>query len=172
MGDLAQRFHQHTLHVEVDPAYHFRARYVDEPLTPPGDDFAFAGLLDHQPQQPSLYPRLSATLLRRQRESNTRMQCSPAHLEDISLLVQRMVEDGDQCRICDSKSRPSSNAFSSDDDDDDDEGVDMDYTPPSPQEPRVRSLKFRRSGDRLNGAAVTKNVRMRRRSGIVKRLSK
>ena len=167
MGELAYQFNQHTLHVEVDPAYQLRPCYVDQPLTPPTDDFAFPELLD-QPQQPAPYPRLSAAILRKQRQSHMQMQCSSSHLEDISSLVQRMIENGDQCRICDHRSRPSSNASTSDND----EGVDMEYNPPPPQEVPVSSLKFRRSGDRRNGAAVSKSVRMRIKSGITKRSSK
>lgn len=163
MLDLAHKF----VNIEVDASPRYRSCY--DPPTPPSDDFAFPAELLDTPPQSSLYPRLSAGTLRKQRQANTRMQCSPAHLDDISMLVQHMIDVGDQCRVCDSKSHTSSNASSSDDD----EGVDVDCGPPAPQEPHVYTLKFRRSGDRLNAsAAVSKSVRMRRKSGITKRASK
>lgn len=163
MLDLAHKF----LNIEVDSSPRYRSCH--DPPTPPSDDFAFPVELLDTPQQSYLYPRLSAGTLRKQRQANTRMQCSPSHLEDISMLVQQMIEVGDQCRICDSKSHTSSNASSSDDD----EGVDVDFGPSAPQEPHVYTLKFRRSGDRLNAsAAVSKSVRMRRKSGITKKSSK
>ncbi|KAF2713683.1 hypothetical protein K504DRAFT_462192 [Pleomassaria siparia CBS 279.74] len=163
IGELAYRFDQHSLHTEVDPEYRFY-----EPLTPPNDHFSFPGeLLDAPPQQASCYQRLSAASLRKQRQANTRMQCSPSHLDDISSLVQRMIETGDQCRICQHKSQTRSNASTSDDD----EGVDMDFHP-APQEAHTPNRKIRRSGERLSGGtAVSKNVRMRRKSAITKRLS-
>ncbi|KAF2006577.1 hypothetical protein P154DRAFT_219675 [Amniculicola lignicola CBS 123094] len=167
IGDLAQQFTQHTLHVEVDPAYQ---HYDEAPPTPPSDDddFAFPGDV----VRPS-YCRISTSVLRQQRQANMRMQCSPSHIRDISRLVQ-MIEQGDQCRLCKPKSRTPSNssASTSSSMSDNDEGVDMEYTPPF-GEPLMHKLSFRRSSDRSAGyASVTRSVRVRKHARVVKRSSR
>jgi hypothetical protein len=164
INDLAYRLDQSHLHIQVDD------RYVDYNRchTPLSDDYTFPLELDSPKHSSSLYTHLSASALRKQRQANQRAQCSALQLEDIASLVQRMVDDGVQCRVSKHKSTTSSSASSSGDD----EGVDMEYSP-QPQEPRLHTLKFRRSGDRLhNSAAVSKGVKMRRRSGITKRSSR
>lgn len=164
MGELAQRLDQQSL--RVDPAYKFPN---EEPPTPPSDQVSFSTSLHELPQRPS-YSRITTATLRMQRQANVRMQCSSSHIDDISTLVQRMIEDEDQCNICEPKSPISTSSSSNADED---EGVDMDYSPPSPREPPLPTLKFRRSGDRLNGcASVTKSVRMRKKSKIAKRSSR
>ena len=159
VGDLTQAFDQHTLHI-----------YPDEPLTSPSDEIAFpAHLHDPCPRGPA-YSRLDSATLRMQRQANVRMQCSASHTKDISVLVQSMIEDGDQCNICDPKSRSSSSA-SSTVDEDEDEGVDMEYEPSS--EPHFSyALNFRRSGERVAGCAtVSRTVRIRKKSRVMKRSS-
>jgi hypothetical protein len=164
INDLAYRLDQSSLHIEVD--HHYACH--DDPPTPPSDDHTFPVEIDSPKHSSSLYTRLSSSTLRQQRQANQRAQCSSPRLEDIASLVQRMVEDGDQCRVCEHKSSTSSIASTVGDD----EGVDVNYSPP-PQAPHVYTLKFRRSGDRLNtGAAVSRSVKMRKRSGIMKRSSK
>jgi hypothetical protein len=163
INDLAYRLDQSSLQIEVDDHY----TYYDGPRTP-SDDYTFPTELDSPKHSSTLYTCLSSSTLRQQRQANQRAQCGLPRLEDIASLVQRMVEDGDQCRVREHKSKANSNASKSDED----EGVDMDYSPP-PQEPHLYTLKFRRSGDRLNtGAVVSRSVKMRRRSGITKRSSK
>ncbi|KAF2476062.1 uncharacterized protein BDR25DRAFT_339930 [Lindgomyces ingoldianus] len=175
IGELAQRFNQQSLRVDTSSSYRIPTFY-ELPLTPPSDDFVFPA--DAPQQSPYSFP--SPVALRQQRQANMRMQCSPSHIRDISILVQRMVEEGDQCHICDSKSRtspspspfpspPSSNSSNADED----EGVDMEYSPLAPKDSPLSTLKFRRSGDRLNGQAmVAKTVRMRKKSKVMKRSSK
>lgn len=167
INDLAYRLDQSSLQIEVDHHYtYYNAPHA--PRTPPTDDCTIPTELDLPKHSSALYTRLSSSTLRQQRQANQRAQCSSPRLEDIASLVQRMVEDGDQCRVREHKSTASSNASKSDED----EGVDMDYSPP-PQEPHLYTLKFRRSGDRLNtGAVVSRSVKMRRKSGIMKRSSK
>lgn len=161
INDLAYRLDQSHLQIQVDD------RYIghNQPHTLPSDDDTSPLELDSLKHSSSLYTRLSASALRKQRQANQRAQCSALLLEDIASLVQRMVDDGDQCRVSQHKSTTSLNSSSSGED----EGVDMEYSP-QPQEPRLHTLMFRRSGDRLhNSAAVSKCVKMRRRSGITKR---
>ncbi|KAF2730723.1 hypothetical protein EJ04DRAFT_515082 [Polyplosphaeria fusca] len=169
MGELEYRFHRHTL--RIDPSLARPACYAVEPLTPPGDDAPLSPDQSLASQQRA-YASLSAASLRRQRQAHMRMQCSSSHVKDISNLVQKMVEDGDQCHVCDPKSRttsrsssPSSHSY--------DEGVVMDYSPPSPGEEPLHTLKFRRSGDQIVGhATVSKSIRMRKKSRVMKRSSR
>ncbi|KAF2258434.1 hypothetical protein CC78DRAFT_537809 [Lojkania enalia] len=172
IGELAHRFNQHSLRVEVDPAY-CRPAYFYEPLTPPSDELAFHTSFPEPTHQPS-YTALSPAELRMRRQASTRMQCSQTHIKDISELVRKMIEEGDQCQTCGPKSRTSYSlsASSSSSDVDEDEGVDMDYDPPAVRESPLYGLKFRRSGDRLVGhAAVSKSVRMRKKSKVMKKSS-
>jgi hypothetical protein len=167
MGELEYRFHQQSL--RIDPALH--AQHCGrEPLTPPGDD-AFPA--EHVPSQQRSYSCMSPASLRRQRQANTRMQCSASHVKDISILVQKMIQAGDQCHVCEPKSRTPSNSSSSASSSAssiEDEGVDMDYSPPSPYEDQLYTLKFRRSGDHIAGSAtVSKSIRMRKKSRVMKR---
>ncbi|ORY16647.1 hypothetical protein BCR34DRAFT_622341 [Clohesyomyces aquaticus] len=174
MGELAQRFHQQSLRVNTNSFYHssypsyWTPACFEVPLTPPGDDCSFSA-------QQSPYPALSSTELRQQRQANTRMQCSSTHIKDISMLVQRMVDDRDQCLIRDSKS-PSTSPSSSPSpsmSSNYDEGVDMAYSPTGADELPLFPLKFRRSGERLHGQAmVSRSVRMRKKSKVMKRSSK
>jgi hypothetical protein len=171
IGDLAHRFNQQTL--RVDSSFSPPACYPLEPLTPPSDDFAFPAEFPPPSQQPS-YECMSPAEIRMQRQANTRMQCNPLHIKDIDSLVERMIHEGDQCHICEHKSRTSSRSTSSSGSSsvDEDEGVDMDYTPPSPQDVPLYVLKFRRSGDRVVGhAAVSKSVRMRKKPKMMRRPS-
>jgi hypothetical protein len=166
VGELAARFDQHTLRVEVDPAYRFPLE--NEPLTPPDDDAAFPSESQLGKAPRPTYSRLSTATLRMQRQANMRWQCTAAHSKDISQLVQRMVEDEDQCCVSDAKPIiPAPNTTCGADQD---EGLDMDYTPPSPP---LYPLKFRRSGDRLTGGVcVSRNVRMRKSSSKESRVTK
>ncbi|PSN66876.1 hypothetical protein BS50DRAFT_676576 [Corynespora cassiicola Philippines] len=156
LGDLAQKLDE-DLRVELDPAYDIPCC---QPLARPQDTFPF----QHS------YSRLTTATLRMQRQANTRMQCSSSHAKDLSLLVQKMIDDEEQCRIGDTKLRPPLSPTTSDDDD---EGVDMDYEPSTPEELRQYRLNFRRSGDRLDGCTmVARSVRMRKKSRVTKRSSK
>ena len=166
MGELAHRFRHHNLRVDTHPPY--RIPIAAEPLTPPSDELAFPIVHGETSDQACAYPGLSPAALREQRQASTRMQCSPSHIKDISLLVQRMIEAGDQCRLCHFKPAPSPPASLSEED----EGVDMDYEPDAPDHHPSFTLKFRRSGERLNGQAmVAKSVRMRKKSKVTKKKS-
>lgn len=162
MGELEYRFHQQSL--RIDPNFHAPI-CGGEPLTPPGDDAFSHGLVMSQHRS---YSTVSTATLRRQRQANTRMQCSASHVKDISNLVQKMITAGDQCHVCEPKPRtPSDSSYASSMDD---EGVDMDYSPPSPYADELHTLKFRRSGDHIVGSAtVSKSIRMRKKSRIMKR---
>jgi hypothetical protein len=161
LGELAQRFHRHSLRVEVPQPSQSAAFY--EPLTPPSDDCKFAVDSPHSLHPVSFSPCISSSSLRARRQANTRLQCSAAHIRDISLLVEKMIDERDQCSIRDTN-RPKSTLSPGAIEPDEDEGVDMDYAPPTPQPSPPFTLKFRRSSDRSYGhACVSKNVRMRKK---------
>lgn len=164
LGELAQRFHRHNLRVEVPQPSRNLSFY--DPPTPPGDSEDSSFPIDSRQSFPrtTSYTAISSTNLRAKRQANTRLQCSPTHIRDISLLVERMIEANDQCSVR-RIDEPTISVCVSTPDASDDEGVSMDYTPPdSPHERPLFGLKYRRSGDRLNGqACVAKNVRMRKK---------
>lgn len=124
------------------------------------------------------YSRVAASILRMQRQSNSRMQCSASHMRDISALV-RMMADEEQCNVVDSKRRTWSSSSDSSIEStstthDQDEADGMDYSP-APQ--TIEVLLGQRSwqpNEKQDGCIrVTKTVRMRRRggNGIQKRRS-
>lgn len=161
LGELAQRFHRHSLRVEVPQASQSASAY--EPLTPPSDDCTFPVNSPHSFHPVSFSPCMSSSSLRARRQANTRLQCSAAHIRDISLLVEKMIDERDQCSIRDTN-RPKPTLSPGELEPDEDEGVDMDYAPPTPQPSPPFPLKFRRSSDRSHGhACVAKNVRMRKK---------
>lgn len=167
LGELAQRFHRHSLRVEVPQSSQSAPAY--EPLTPPSDDCTFPADSSHSFQPVSFPPCRSSSSLRARRQANTRLQCSAAHIRDISLLVEKMIEEREQCSIRDTY-RPKSTLSPDGIEPNEDEGVDMDYVPPTPHLSPPFTLKFRRSSDRPNGqACVAKNVRMRKKPSTLGR---
>ncbi|KAF2661974.1 hypothetical protein K491DRAFT_578731, partial [Lophiostoma macrostomum CBS 122681] len=109
MGELVSKLDQQHLRieVEVDPAH---LATHNEPLTPPSDDDAFC--LPLTQLRPS-YSRISTATLRMQRQTNLKLQCNSSHIKDISRLVQKMVEDEDQCNVCTSETRMPTTSDSS-----------------------------------------------------------
>lgn len=153
IGDLASQLNQQSLRINTqvhDAAY-------SGPLTPPSDD-------DCAIARPT-YSRVSASLLRMQRQSNSRMQCSSSHVRDISRLVQ-MIEEEEQCTISALTSRASSTSapatcFSPPADGD--EGIDMEYDVPAQD---VEPMPQWKAGDQRDSCTrVARTVRMRKRSG-------
>lgn len=155
MAHLAHILDQQSLRIAVPPAW----KPVSEPLTPPDDavlPFATAPA-EPRPQLSLSTARLNSATLRMQRQANVRMQSSAAHIKDISTLVERMVETGDQCTVCDPKPATPPSPTS------DDEGISMEYNVSNPKL-EFRSIPYYRAGDRVEGyARVTKHARMRRR---------
>jgi len=166
LGDLVDIFDQQTLQVNVDldPSYDIPS--ADESVEP--------------------YSRVSTAALRMQRQTNTRLQCRTSHVKDLRVLVQKMVEEDDQCQVSDSTSPTSTSSTSETASlstttttttttttsvSDEDEGVDMEYNSPNPEDGRFYALKFRRSGERLPGcSAVSKTARMRKKPRAIKRM--
>jgi hypothetical protein len=145
MGDLASKLNQQTLRVDT------RQEPSGSPTPPSHDE-----LVEPQP----IRSRVSASLLRMQRQSNARLQCCPSHVRDISRLV-RMIEDEEQCTLSATSSRTSSTSTASDSD----EGIDMGYDAPTQGTGTVSSMQQWRAGERRESCTrVTKPVRMRRRS--------
>ncbi|KAF2140096.1 uncharacterized protein K452DRAFT_289492 [Aplosporella prunicola CBS 121167] len=87
--------------------------------------------------------------IRDRRQAHTQWQCEAVNIRDLASLVEQMVESGDQCSLR-SKSTSSSSSESGEDED----GLQGSKTP---------SLKYRRSGDLSRNAAVSKDIRFRRR---------
>ncbi|EKG18559.1 hypothetical protein MPH_04198 [Macrophomina phaseolina MS6] len=96
--------------------------------------------------------------IRARRQAHTQLQCNEAHMRDISSLVKKMIESGDQCKLATRNDSVVSSNCSGDDEDD---CYDMPRTNPSPAV--SQSLRYRRSGEVLSTAAVSKNIRFRRR---------
>jgi hypothetical protein len=140
IGDLASKLNQQSLRIDTRLKHHGSG-----PLTPPSDDDCSTAP-EHASPRPT-YCRISASLLRMQRQSSSRMQCSSSHMRDISRLVQ-MIEEEEQCTISQASS------------------IDMEYDMPSPGiEALVGTPQWRSSDLRDNCTRVAKPVRMRRRSG-------
>ncbi|EOD51972.1 hypothetical protein GTA08_BOTSDO09592 [Neofusicoccum parvum] len=95
--------------------------------------------------------------IRARRQAHMQLQCDAAHRHDISSLVKKMIESGDQCKLA----PRNDSVVSSDCGDDDDEAYEL---PRSNSSPAVsQNLRYRRSGEVLSTAAVSKNIRFRRR---------
>jgi hypothetical protein len=162
IGDLASILNQQTLRIDTS----VKDRCAG-PLTPPSDD-------DDACAAPRpTYSRVSASLLRMQRQSNSRMQCSSSHARDISRLVQ-MIEEEEQCTISEVTSRTSSTCTSASTSSTSsrscstsgDEGIDMEYdTPVQGFEKLYGMPQWKASDLRDNCTRVARPVRMRRRPG-------
>lgn len=165
MGDLAVKLNQQNLRIDTR-----RTPCPAAPLTPPSDE-AWELPSDKDPEQAPTYSRISASILRMQRQRNCRMQCSSSHVRDISRLV-KMIEDEEQCTVSETTTQtltappqPISPALSPVNPSGDDEGIDMDYDIPSQHFEALVGMPVWRSGDRRHSCIrVTKPVRMRKRS--------
>jgi hypothetical protein len=161
IGDLAQILDSHSLFVSTCRPQHASAA----PPTPPSEADTFpTEQLHHQGPRPT-YCRTSATIMRMQRQANSRLQCSSSHARDLSKLV-RMIQQKEQCNVSDSPFRTTSMPAVHGDAGDD-EGIDMDYDCSL----RVTEPQYSRplysAGDRRDSRVrVTKNVRMRKRSNL------
>ncbi|KAJ4985407.1 hypothetical protein SVAN01_09067 [Stagonosporopsis vannaccii] len=171
MGDLAQLLGGQNLFVSTSRSHDVPAG----PPTPPSDDDAFPTAQPApQPARPT-YCRASASIMRMQRQANTRLQCCSSQARDISRLV-RMIQDEEQCTVGESSPSPwplqsapaQAPAFASARAADD-EGIDMDYDCSLRAAEPLFSRPLYRATDRHNDSArVSKNVRMRKRSSLAK----
>lgn len=171
MGDLALQLNHHSL--RIDPTLRCGPA---RPPTPGSDNEEAAPSVEcHSQQDRPTYSRIAASVLRMQRQHNSRMQCSSSHARDISRLV-KMIEHEKQCTVSapSAVSAPASQfaplAVSADD-----EAVDMDYDLPAKRIEAVIATPVWRASDRRESCVrVTKPVRMRKRSkehGVSKRPS-
>lgn len=169
IGDLAVQLNQQSLRIDTSLAC-----YSSDPLTPASENNDAASPTEQTPQERPTYSRVAASVLRMQRQSNSRMQCSASHVRDLSKLV-KMIEEQAQCTISDSTSRSHSKPAASASTCADDEGVDMDYDIPSQCIEKLVGIPTWRSAYRRESCVrVTKPVRMRKRSkegGVCKRRS-
>ncbi|KAF2751591.1 hypothetical protein M011DRAFT_464313 [Sporormia fimetaria CBS 119925] len=101
-----------SLYIEVDPTYDL-ASYA-------------SNLSNNGNREMPTYSRISAASLRLQRQANARRHCSSSHLQDVSELVQRMIEDENQCDVCQPSSHCTSSETSSSSAEED-EGVNMKF---------------------------------------------
>jgi hypothetical protein len=166
MSDLAVQLNQQSLRIDTNVTV---SCYPSAPLTPESDgDESIAPTEPTRAQQERpTYSRVSASLLRMQRQSNARLQCSSAHVRAISKLV-KMIDEEKQCTVSDSASRTSSTCS-------EDEGVDMEYDTASQGIEALVRMPIWRAGDRRDSCTrVTKPVRMRKRcreNGVSKKRS-
>lgn len=167
MGDLAQLLGGQNLFVSTSRSQHIPAG----PPTPPSEDDTFpTHQLDPQAPRPT-YCRASASIMRMQRQANTRLQCCSSQARDISRLV-RMIQDEEQCNVGESPASTSASHSASTPAATrpaDDEGIDMDYDCSLRASEPLFSRPLYRAGDRHNDSArVSKTVRMRKRSSLAK----
>jgi hypothetical protein len=149
IGDLASQLTQQSLRINCSSG----------PLTPPSDDDD-TSLGAPRPT----YSRVSASLLRMQRQSSSRMQCCSSHVRDITRLVQ-MIEEEEQCTISEVTSRTSSTSSLSSSTAGD-EGIDMEYEESAQGIEALVGMPQWKAGDlRDSCTRVAKSVRMRKRSG-------
>jgi hypothetical protein len=175
MGDLALQLNQQSLRIDTNLNV---TCHPSGPLTPEsdGDDSIAPTEQPRAQQERPTYSRVSASLLRMQRQSNARLQCSSAHMRDISKLV-KMIDEEKQCTVNESASRTSSTctAVTWPCTAGEDEGVDMEYDVASHGIEALVGMPAWRAGDRRDSCIrVTKPVRMRKRSkgnGVSKRRS-
>jgi hypothetical protein len=159
IGDLASQLNQQSLRLDTSAS-----SCCPGPLTPPSyDDDAAIGPV-HAAPRPT-YSRVSASLLRMQRQSNSRMQCCSSHVRDISRLVH-MIEEEEQCTISEAGSRTSSTSTAASSCTSGDEGIDMEFEEAAPAIEALVGVPQRKAGDvRDHCTRVAKSVRMRKRSG-------
>ncbi|KAJ4375442.1 hypothetical protein N0V86_006973 [Didymella sp. IMI 355093] len=164
MGDLAQLMGGQKLFISTSRSQHTPAG----PPTPPSEDDTFpAEQLDPQASRPT-YCRASASIMRMQRQANSRLQCCSSQARDISRLV-RMIQDEEQCTVSDTDARSASASASATVAAGDDEGIDMDYDCSLRVTEPLFSRPPYRAGDRHNDSVrVSKNVRMRKRSSTAR----
>lgn len=155
MGELALRFGEQNL--EVDPRYQGTSF---EPVAPSDEDFLFSTDPENSDRHLS-YASLSPAAIRQQRQANVQLQCSASHARDISSLVERMVNDGEQCVVCAPRaSRSGLLPAKSDFEEDDYASVKRS----THSDGTTYTLKYRRSGDVLSSqACVSKNIRLRKK---------
>ncbi|KAF2839310.1 hypothetical protein M501DRAFT_1016389 [Patellaria atrata CBS 101060] len=156
--ELSDRFNEHSIHRE--PNY---TSYFDIASPSSGEISPQYASFTHSRRSSFTYTALSPTALRLQRQRNTRLQCDDAHVRDITSLVERMIDVGDQCVLSSptSSTTTSSSASSSDD-----EAPADDFARTRRASTSVipsHTLRFRRSGDlRTNQERVMKSQRKRK----------
>lgn len=162
MGDLAQLLGGQNLFISTSRAQPMAAG----PPTPPSEQDTFpTEQLDPLAARPT-YCRASASIMRMQRQANSRLQCCSSQARDISRLV-RMIQDEEQCNVADTASRSASTSAVTQAGDD--EGIDMDYDCSLRVTEPLFSRPLYRAGDRHNDSVrVSKTVRMRKRSSTAK----
>lgn len=99
IGDLSRQFSEQRLSAG---SYEQLSASADA-YTPADDGLSY---------MESPYANLTAPMLRTRRQAATRLQCDPAHLRDISALVEKMVDRGDQCAVSSPQFGPSSSSSS------------------------------------------------------------
>jgi hypothetical protein len=166
MADLALQLNHQTLRIDTS----LTCRSTGPP-TPDSDcdKDQDASPVDCTQHDRPTYSRIAASVLRMQRQHNSRIQCTASHARDLSKLV-KMIEEEKQCTVsAPSSTHPSCPSSP------DDEGVDMDYDLPAKRiEAVIATPTWRATDWRESSVRITKQVRMRKRSkehGVSKRSS-
>ncbi|KAF1914329.1 hypothetical protein BDU57DRAFT_453521 [Ampelomyces quisqualis] len=156
MGELASALHRQTLRIDTSVPDRGAG-----PLTPPSDH-------DDACAAPRPTPsRVSASLLRMQRQANSRMQCTSSHARDVLRLAQ-MIDEEKQCTVNDATSptasTPTWSASPPPCSTPGDEGIDMEYDPPMQRLDKLSCTPPPKASHlRDNCTRVARPVRMRKR---------
>jgi hypothetical protein len=148
LATLAHQFGQQSIRYDT--------RTANTTYSSTGQHQPSASSYSVQPPQGNYACPHTYSSVRSQRQSNTRLQCQPSHVHDISTLVERMIASGEQCLICSPVPAQTSPAH------DEDEGIymgDSEYQ----HSTDGQGLSYRRSSD--FGAAqsyVSKSIRVRK----------
>lgn len=172
MADLVAQLDQHHLYRNPPCPTH-----GSTPLPPPSPSLHHSSAAhSHDSPQPT-YSRIAASVLRRQRQSHSRLQCTASHIRDISALVRMMEAQEKYTHFESIKSRTWSSSTTSSTEStmtvsDSDEESDTESSPPRHKATAVAAMQAWRPDGKADGyVRVTKMVRMRRHTGngVVKR---
>ncbi len=97
------------------------------------------------------------------------MQCDPLHIRGMAALVERMVDAGDQCRICSRSGSSDEATDTSSDYGNESEEVNTLRRASTSAVP-LQGLKYKRSGELFNNtqAGVAKDIRFRRQQPLTR----
>ena len=115
----------------------------------------------HATSSQTIQPNTHHPVIKRtQRQDNLRLQTDSSHLREISSLVQKMVDNGEQCSLCEPTSSHRERSITPCESDDE---VTLMGSSQYEASSRRHNLPYRRSTEVLKGRpGVTKDVRMRK----------
>ncbi|KAF2234384.1 hypothetical protein EV356DRAFT_501950 [Viridothelium virens] len=155
ISDLSRQFGEHSIRprtVRADSGYESQRSSIAQEESNVASRVSSLQVPQSSSRQPSVK--------RAQRQDSIRLQTETSHLREISSLVQRMVDSGDQCSLCRPTSSHSERSNTPPEDDDDVVSMGLNTHESAA---RRHNLPYRRSNEVLRGRpGVTKDVRMRK----------